>query len=250
MPEVKELVLSDKLFSLYKRFYSIDKPTIKQIRMYEKLLNKVSFPIKTNAEQVINCKASHNLPEHIYDDLIAPLLSVGNYESLENLSQSTFYKLILTTNDADRCFPYFNINKNEIDKIYSLTCEINGSRDYLIAYLTSLLLSANKVLIQDMYFSHKSSNAVNLFALLPDYSLNIEYIQNYNDSGRTNTDVFNDVDLINSKWNVTRNTDNKFQTCHDRYLIIDDKIEIMLSSGFFYLWDKTKEITCVIKKLV
>jgi hypothetical protein len=250
VPEVKDLVLSDKLFSLYKRFYSIESPTTKQIKVYEKLLNKVSFPIETNASQVINCKESHNLPEHIYDDLIAPLLSVGNYESLEDLSKSTFYKLILTTNDADRCFPYFNINKDEIDKVYSLTCEIGGSRDYLTSYLTSLLLSATKVLIQDMYFSHKSINATNLFALLPDSSLNLEYIQNYNDGGLTNTDLFTDVNLINPKWNVTRNTEAKFQTCHDRYLIIDDKIEVMLSSGFYYLWNSTKEIKCVIKKLV
>jgi hypothetical protein len=250
VPEVKEIVLSDQLFSLYKRFYSLDNPTAKQVRVYEKLLNKVSFPIDTNAAQVINCKNNHDLPEHIYDDLIAPLLSIENNDSLETLSQSTFYKLILTTNDADRGFPYFNINRNEIDKVYSITCEISGSRTYLIAYLTSLLSSANKVLIQDMYFSYQDSNAVNLFALLPNSPLNIEYIQNYNKGGRSNTDVFNDVNLINSQWNVTRNTEAKFQTCHDRYLIIDDKVEVMLSSGFLYLWDNTKEITCVIKKLV
>jgi len=248
--EVKELVLSNKLFSLYKRFHSIESPTTKEIRTYEKLLNKISFPIETNAAQIINCKASHNLPEHIYDDLIAPFLSVGNYESLENLSQSTFYKLILTTNDVDRCFPYFNINKDEIDKVYSITCEIDASRYYLISYLTSLLSTAKKILIQDMYFSHESSNATNLFAILPDTSLNVEYIQNYNGGGRTNTDVFTDVNLVNPKWNVSRNTEAKFQTCHDRYLIIDGKIEVMLSSGFFYLWSRSKEIKCVIQKLV
>ncbi|WP_024593124.1 MULTISPECIES: hypothetical protein [unclassified Pseudoalteromonas] len=247
MSEIKELVLSDKLFSLYQSFYSII-PTRKQVLVYEKLLNKVSFPIETNALQIINCKEKHNLPEHIYDDLIAPLLSAGNYDSLEALSQSTYYKLILTTNDEHKAFPYFNINKDDIDKIYSISCEINGSRDYLIAYLKSLLSNAKKVLIQDMYLSYHDCIAPNLFSLLPSSPLNIEFVQNYNDDGKTNSDIFSDRSLMHADWSVIRNNEPKFQTCHDRYLIIDDKIEVMLSSGFYYLWNKNKEISCTIKR--
>lgn len=40
---------------------------------------------------------------------------------------------------------------------------------------------------------------------------------------------------------------SKYNDCHDRYLIIDGKTEIILSSGFDHLHNTTKEIAYIVR---
>ena len=40
---------------------------------------------------------------------------------------------------------------------------------------------------------------------------------------------------------------NNFLNLHDRYLIIDNKIEIILTSGFDYLFDNSKDFTYIVR---
>ena len=40
---------------------------------------------------------------------------------------------------------------------------------------------------------------------------------------------------------------NNFPENHDRYLIIDDKVEIILTSGFYYLNELNKEISYIVR---
>jgi hypothetical protein len=55
-------------------------------------------------------------------------------------------------------------------------------------------------------------------------------------------------------WEVERYSGTEYSKDknHDRYLLIttpNGSYEVMLSSGFIYLWKQNKEITCVIREI-
>ena len=49
-------------------------------------------------------------------------------------------------------------------------------------------------------------------------------------------------------WIIKEDKRNTYKNYHDRYLLIDDKIEIILTSGFDYLFDENKEFTYIVRK--
>jgi hypothetical protein len=55
-----------------------------------------------------------------------------------------------------------------------------------------------------------------------------------------------EIKQIYSNWNMPPNNNSK--DSHDRYLIIDNKIEIILSSGFSYLFATDKDLTLLIRE--
>lgn len=84
-----------------------------------------------------------------------------------------------------------------------------------------------------------TENADTLIELLPKKKLEIKF----------NTGTFSDMQTTKLKnacasWSLN---DGKFTDSHDRYLIIDDKVEIILTSGFSYLKNETKEITYIVR---
>ncbi|MFK5970661.1 MAG: hypothetical protein QM487_11155, partial [Candidatus Marithrix sp.] len=48
-------------------------------------------------------------------------------------------------------------------------------------------------------------------------------------------------------WTVKEDTKCTYDDCHDRYLLIDNQIEIILTSGFDYLFDKDKDFTYIVR---
>jgi len=54
-------------------------------------------------------------------------------------------------------------------------------------------------------------------------------------------------------WNIKENLDgeinNSYNELHDRYIIVDRKIQIILTSGIDYLIDTSKDFTYIIRKL-
>ncbi|MDM8567468.1 hypothetical protein QUF74_17700, partial [Candidatus Halobeggiatoa sp. HSG11] len=51
-------------------------------------------------------------------------------------------------------------------------------------------------------------------------------------------------------WKIQEDTKRTYDNYHDRYLLIDSQIEIILTSGFDYLFDKNKEFTYVVGKAI
>ena len=252
MSRAYKVVLSDKLYSIYKRASLSCPLNAKERRAYELLIGNIELNVLTNAAQVQRCKDSQKLPDVIYDDLYPALLTVDDQKdlSLEALSKKTLFKLILTQSEGDVAPPYFNLKTPNINRNYTITRMHAENRYTLVDYLKNLLQDADEILIYDKYFSKKESNK-KLFRLLPSRPIRIKYIEN---GDGDNGHFIKQGCFGNAKWQVercdTRQVEfNRFARSHDRYLIINNKIEVTLTSGFLYIWDKAKEITCVIREI-
>lgn len=177
---------------------------------------------------------------HKSDDTLVYNLSKSGLkdQTLEELAGKTKYKVILSTDKSD--YPYININHDNIENNFTGTFLRNESRDKAIKHIKALCNDAkNNIVVYDKYFNDKESNADTLADLLPKKKLEIIYQLN------TFSQVQKDK-LKNACPSWTLRDDN-FQDCHDRYLIIDNKVEIILTSGFWYLNNISKEITYIVR---
>jgi hypothetical protein len=248
---IYKIVLSDKLYCIYKKATICKlKPT--EMQSYENLIGNIELDILTNAAQLERCKKNHNLPNEIYDDLLPVLLAVGDEGdlSLEELSKKTLFKFIVTQANEHVEPPYLNIKNNDVKRNYNITLQHDQKREKLHGYLTNLLQKAEKVLIHDPYFSCEDDNK-KIFDLLPKKKIYIQYIEN---GDASNGKFIHSACKAHAEWDVqkcdtTQAEHNRFARSHDRYLIIDDRVEITLTSGFSYIWNESKEITCIIRKI-
>jgi hypothetical protein len=224
----------------------------KERTAYENLIANIELDILTNAEQLNRCKEHHNLPIEIFNDLYPALLAVGDEGdlSLEDLSKKTLFKFIVTQADEQVEPPYLNIKNNDVKRSYNIALQHSQDRKKLHGYLANLMQNAGKILIHDQYFSNEDKNK-NIFDLFPKKEILIQYIEN----GDASNGVFiRSACQAHPEWRVercdtTQAEYNRFARSHDRYLIIDDTVEITLTSGFSYIWNDAKELTCIIKNI-
>jgi hypothetical protein len=55
---------------------------------------------------------------------------------------------------------------------------------------------------------------------------------------------------MGGNWTVKTNTSPRYQNAHDRYLLIDGKMEVVITSGVDYLFDTDKECTLLVRKVI
>ncbi|MEC6814000.1 hypothetical protein VXS05_02895 [Photobacterium toruni] len=247
-----KIVLSDKLFSIYKKVAASCNLSSKERRSYDLLMGNIELNILTNAAQVQRCKDHHNLPDVVYDDLYPMLLSIDDQKDLplDELSKITLFKLIVTQDENEVSPPFFNIKKQDIQRSYTISCRHNEDRTTLQQYLLCLLQNAETILIHDKYFSKEADNKL-LFNSLPDKEITIQFVEN---GDLTNSQFVREHCKEKDKWKVeqcdtTQYEFNRFSRSHDRYLVINGKIELTLTSGFSYLWKVEKEITCIVREI-
>lgn len=224
------LVLSDELLSEYYKFTSnsnFDRNLI------EKLFNYYKPTYITNKAQLE--RINHTSDKNLVSSLIKSGLK---NQTLEELASKTKYKIILSTDRND--YPYVNINDDNIEKNFTGTFLRNESRDKAIKHIKALCKEAEKfIIVYDKYFNEKDDNADTLINLLPKHKLEIIY--------QLNTFSQEQKDKLQKACPTWTLRDENFQDCHDRYLIIDNKVEIILTSGFWYLNNLSKEITYIVR---
>lgn len=224
------LVLSDELLSEYYKFTSnsnFDRNLI------EKLFNYYKPTYITNKAQLE--RINHTSDKNLVSSLIKSGLK---NQTLEELASKTKYKIILSTDRND--YPYVNINDDNIEKNFTGTFLRNESRDKAIKHIKSLCKEAEKfIIVYDKYFKEKDDNADTLINLLPKHKLEIIY--------QLDTFSQEQKDKLQKACPTWTLRDENFQDCHDRYLIIDNKVEIILTSGFWYLNNLSKEITYIVR---
>jgi hypothetical protein len=135
-------------------------------------------------------------------------------QSLEKLAEQTRYKLILNTEKSD--FPYVNILKDSIEKNFSLTFRVGENRDKAIQLITALCANAKFIYLTLLHEDHLTSKV-------------------------------SEIKKIYAGWKIKLDSRHTFSKSHDRYLLIDNQIEIILSSGFQYLFAMDKDLTCLIR---
>lgn len=164
-------------------------------------------------------------------------LGVGRPEDLVN---KTEYKLILTDDKSN--YPYVNIHNDNINTCLTGCFYQKDNRTKAIEHLKTLCKDANKITIYDKFLSDNSSYLV-LKDIIPNKKIDVCYVNSHLQEPCL-TDLKST--LNNCNFIQIRDTDTQH---HDRYIIIDDKMEIVLSSGFEHLKENKKEITYVVRNV-
>lgn len=231
------LVLSDDLQKAYldfKRNCDFDRDVV------TKLLNYYKGPFVTNISQLrrLNVDISPSLHQ---------LLRSAGYttQSLEELAAAkTIYKLILS--EDQNTFPFVNINGDAIENNLTGSFYRGQSREKAINHIKKLCSKADEICLYDKYIVSSGSSQTNqqvltfLASLLPHKKLKIVYQDGHL--------IDKDVSVLQAtcdKWEFEKRT--HIPDHHDRYLIIDNKIEIILTSGFSSLINNTKEMTYIVR---
>ncbi|PQJ59210.1 hypothetical protein BTO01_20445 [Vibrio jasicida] len=252
-----KVALDDALFVEYFRFKN---GKSSDHSLVGNLLSNLKMPFVQSPCQAFRCHQGLTQQDKDgFEVISAPLLRAflsSGYPSItiEELAKKSQYHLVLTADATKTKYPYLNINNKNIELNYSKTCLKGESRDEMVEHLTSLCADAIKVTICDNYFfatpwSSSLPTTEKLFDhILPKKSLTIQFVSNSKSVKAHET-------LIKTKhsgWSVSKYNGTCYSPQnHDRYLIIDKpekSVEVMLSSGFIYLWKTEKEITCVFRE--
>lgn len=160
-------------------------------------------------------------------------------QSVEELAAKTMYKLILCTNQSG--FPYVNINSDPICNCVIGSFYRDVPREKAISHLNALCKDGKRIHLYDQYLS---GSIEVLPQILPDKAIELIYATNRPTAHLGAADIAY-LSGRNAKWTFT--PDDTMFTHHDRYIIIDDKLEIVLTSGFEYLANPMKEISYIVR---
>lgn len=235
-------VLEDDLFVEYHKFMNphnslgdYDKNIIK------KLLSYHVYPFLFNKKQIdrINIDISDSLRMQLNH------ASYKNYD-LTKLVDETVFKCILSTNNDE--YPYININSDKIKTTVTGTFFSTENRDKAISHITRLCNNAKTITVYDKYLNKEETKE--LCALLPKRKGLSIIIHDKDIVERSlKTYCFSDVEsVLNTQckdWCIEP-SNLLVNSHHDRYLIIDDKLAIILTSGFANLFNNTREITYIV----
>lgn len=163
--------------------------------------------------------------------------------TLEDLVQFTKFKLILT--DIENTFPKVNIFSTNIESNFSSTYAKSIMREDVKKHIKLLCENATSIFIYDKYFKSNWGKTKEFFDLIPRKSITFFYKEEH-------LEQVHIQELKNKCRNWLFKNDTTHTTysyLHDRYLIIDNKIEIILTSGFDNLFDTTADFTYIVRDL-
>lgn len=235
------LVIEDDLFIEYLKFtrnLEYKKDTIKKILRYY----KDGFLPTLNQLEL----AEKEIDGFDKSEYLLPLSGFEKNISLLDLAKQTKLKLILS-NDKNH-YPYVNINGDVINNNISATFRPEKTRQKAKEHFKNLLNDAKTILIKDDYMFDNFNN-LSRFAkeLIPKKQLNIFYDCKYSNSNMQQH--ISDLKKIHNEWKIMKNKNDLYKNTHDRYILINQEIEIILSSGINYLYDEYKDFTYTIRFL-
>jgi len=243
------IALNDSLVSEYINFTIFNRqPDDSEKIQY---LFKYLQPFKCHKNQCSLFK-DPSLISQITDNPILKIINVNNDTDLVN---STQLKLMLVDENIDENFTIVNIFEDEIDIRYSSTYKAGESRQKAIEHIKALISDARHINIIDFYLgSHWSENKIVLEKVLPKKNISI-FIDCQGENPSNNTlkqnyitelkDIYQEWSFKTNNYKLNKNGYG-FENIHDRY-IITDKLEIILTSGFEYIWNTKKDFTYIVK---
>ncbi|WP_276951314.1 hypothetical protein [Helicobacter rodentium] len=198
-----------------------------------------------------------------YDaEILSQLFGKGDYSpnsSLEELSNKTLYKVILSQNKNN--FPYVNIFNDRMENNLTATFNKNEERTKAKEHFKALFCNAKTIFIYDNHLCD-NQGSFKKFAeeCFPKQKLSIFYPPSSCIPKKIRTNFISAIKILCAElkkicedWNIKENLDgeinNSYNELHDRYIIVDRKIQIILTSGIDYLIDTSKDFTYIIRKL-
>ncbi|MEA3285653.1 MAG: hypothetical protein U9Q00_11875 [Synergistota bacterium] len=181
----------------------------------------------------------------VEDDPLSANLAANGFiaQSLEDLAIMTDYGMILSReNDT---FPYVKTEGGVLDNNYVMTCRPGDSREKAHDHLRDLFSRASSLVVHDKYFFKFSDSTKNkFFDLFPEKKLNVFF------SGGTNATqkYISDLKREHNIWTIKKDNRSTYPGYHDRYVLIDEKMEIVITSGIDYLFDDKKECILIFRR--
>lgn len=157
------------------------------------------------------------------------------------LALRTRYKLLLSEQQTQ--YPAVAVHDDVINSEFVMTLKSGEARAKAHAWLKSLLADATTVTIIDHYlFSPPSQNrVVSFFSLFPKKALTLFLNQ-------TSQQDKSAIKALHGGWKIKQNTNTAYHNVHDRYLLIDNSVEVVITSGIDYLFDTRKECTLLVRQ--
>lgn len=248
--DMDQLVLDDEMMILFENFRSGNILSDRDRNKIITLIGKLKLPYKTNADQIIRC--CNKLPKNFIDDRGSAILANGTTgESLADMARHTLYKIILT--DGKDNLPFINISSKTFCTDFNIYLKKGESRNNLHEYIKRCTFGATKIHIFDRYLGDAIDRGnCNIENLILDNSIEIICYEHISTAHQypISTKLRNHI----SKYckNKISSKQHNFNNIHDRYMTIEYptyKYQIILSSGFEYLFCDKKEITCVFRKV-
>lgn len=231
--ESYQIVLEDDLLQEYYQFKSGDLGNIFRVT---RLLNFYKSHL-TNVAQLARINRG--------DDALRQQLAQAGYisQTVEDLANFTKLKLILSASNSS--YPYVNVmGEDELDMNFTGTFK-KTSRKKAVDHIKNLCLQANSILIYDKYLCDKKEDILRkIFDLFPMKKFSLIY-----HDGQLKQDTIAKWKSINKLVTIKKDTRGNYRGFHDRYLVIDDKLEIVLSSGFDNLLSDDNDFTYVLRVL-
>lgn len=179
------------------------------------------------------------------NDLKSKLVSSGYLYDLSEALSKTIYKICLSNTNND--FPYVNINGDEIENNFTGTFK-SSSRDKAIKHIKALLNNANYIVIYDKYICDNFNSFKNFIRqCVPIKSLTLECFGLKQEHKSEIKAICSNYIIKDYYVNGTSPYQRNF---HDRYILIDREVEIILTSGIDYLMGNDGDFTYIIRKIL
>ncbi len=246
MGRTYKVVLDDSLYEEYNAYKSP-----KNDKLFS--MDKIAQILKFSGGDILTNYAQYNridIPKEEAKQSALLKDTTNKNKSLMELAKGTEYKIILTDDKNKKNYPYVNINEDEIEMVLGGFIMRGMSRAKALDHIKNICADARNVVVYDNYFSGSDAKTQNnvklLISILPtNRKLNIIYHQD-----PINGPHFSDkcIDMINAlapKWSLT---DRVLPNHHDRYIVIDGKTEIILTSGFDHINNTITEFSYIIRE--
>lgn len=240
----KKLVVLDN--SLYKELHNFrNKGEAFNQNLISRIHRYAGDEILTNIKQIEDCDLKINA------EFKKQLLQKGNKSAtLEELAKATVFKLILTEDESKTRFPYVNINDDLIQPVLGGFFKSRVSRDKGISHMKALCSKGREFIIYDSYLSIKGKEQA-IASILNEILPSGRKITIIYQAKAGNKEAHFSEELKSAmNGNVDKNytfEDKLLPEHHDRYIIIDGKLEIIITSGFDYLQNLSKEVSYILR---
>lgn len=245
------LVLDDELLAF---LYEIKNGTLDASSLDEKKLSnffKFYRPYLTNIAQLNRLHAAGNINDVQLNRLsiqLGRIPSISKLSLAELATHHTNLKIILTENPSQLNTCYVDINKSIFDSHYVISKKPQESRDDLHKVLRHIFASTKFITLCDKYIPKNSSSFLKFLELLPascrihcnSLCKSEEFPEELEELRKKIAIEYPSLSINSDKFY----SEHKF---HDRYIKVDNNLEIILSSGFDYLFNKDKEISCIFR---
>jgi len=163
----------------------------------------------------------------------------------EELAGKTRYKILLSADQIT--YPNVSVQGDHVSSQFVMSFKVGEHRGKAHDWLSALLADASNVTVVDRYLCYDQTGALKpngkkFFELLPRKPLSIFL-------SRAEQKTITDIKKICRDWSVKKDTSAAYKNVHDRYLRIDGKMEVVITSGIDYLFDTDKECTLLVRKV-